>query len=128
MQVRPNAQSPVTLQPVPAAFRKSTSMCGSTIPAPVFSREAIFVTTFALPPSTSETKRTPKLGWPAYQFRRIWPMSHSVVDEGGLAAPVVAPPATDHRAVPLCSQDTDPDWGTAEGCDVVPLFGVVLPW
>jgi hypothetical protein len=93
-----------------------------------FSRELIFVTAFAVPPSTSETKRRPLFGWPAYQFRRIWLMSQMLEVVGGLAAPVVAPPATDHRAELLCSQDTDPDWGTAEGCDVVPLFGVVLPW
>lgn len=73
-----------------------------------FSREMIFATFFALPPSTSETNRRPWLGWPAYQFRRIWLMSHTVVVVGGLAAPVVAPPATDHKAEPLCSQDTCP--------------------
>jgi hypothetical protein len=124
-QVRPKAQSPVTLQPVPAAFRKSTSIRGGDV---AFSRELIFATCLSVPPSTSETKRRPKLGWPAYQFRKIWPMSQTLDIVGGLAAPVVAPPATDQNAEPLCCQDTEPDWGTAEGCDVVPLFGVVLPW
>src|SRR5262245_29075019 len=116
-QARPNAQSPVRLQLVPAAFRNSTSMRGGVS---AFSRELIFVTFFALVPSTSETRSRPLLGWPAYQFRSIWLMSQTLVVVGGLAAPVVVPPATDHSAEPLCSQDTDPDWGNAEGVDVDP--------